>query len=363
MIVKALIAIVKALVISKPTVKAPSTIKSTMSQPSLLLKASYVDSQWAHSEYTKVPHQEGNILGEGWFKHAFKHTDAEKLVQRVLARETRAPLPDDITNAPLRPAAPTLITEGAVFCINACKTKGGNRTRGSQACIELKCKTCCRDAAQDAKANNCPRDPCKAHKILAVTDIQPSMSQRSASRASTPRAQSQSSESSDFSTPEPLSPTPTSSSRPTPSQPCPQPSQSQSQPHSQFLTATSRRRALAQPIGPNWLERKTAADQEKTSIESLKVRRQQMDEIVKKTCTFVIYRKLELYATLADLMEEFKLTRKSLFDFWDAGHWAVVTAETPIIVEKGRRILLRFRPSFEEQLSLTDCPGITDELA
>ncbi|KAF5378360.1 hypothetical protein D9615_008754 [Tricholomella constricta] len=327
----------------------------------------------------KVPHQEGNISGEGWSERAFKHTDAEKLVQRVLARETRAPLPDDITNAPLRPAAPTLITEGAVFCINACKTKGGNRTRGSQACIELKCKTCRRDAAEDAKANNCPRDPCKAHKVLAVADIQPLTSRQTASQALAPRAGSQSSESSGFSTPEPFSPTPTSSSRSAPSQPHPQPSQLQSQPHSQIPTATNRRRALAQPIGPNWLKRKTAADQEKASMESLKVCRQQMDEIVKKTCTFVIYRKsgappielrrevktypqLELYATLADLMAEFKLTRKSLFDFWDAGHWAVITAETPIIVEKGRRILLRFRPSFEEQLSLTDCLGITDEL-
>ncbi|KAF5374001.1 hypothetical protein D9615_009909 [Tricholomella constricta] len=287
----------------------------------------------------KVPHQEGNISGEGWFKRAFKHTDAEKLVQRVLARETRAPLPDDIINAPLRPAAPTLITEGAVFCINACKTKGGmpQRTRRPTTVHEIHAR---RTRSLQLLIFNLSR-PDKLH------------------RGPRPHERDHSHQN---------------------HQPHPQPSQLQSQPHSQIPTATNRRRALAQPIGPNWLERKTAADQEKASMESLKVCRQQMDEIVKKTCTFVIYRKsgappielrrevktypqLELYVTLADLMTEFKLTRKSLFDFWDAGHWAVITAETPIIVEKGRRILLRFRPSFEEQLSLTDCLGITDELA
>ncbi|KAF5387097.1 hypothetical protein D9615_001611 [Tricholomella constricta] len=230
-----------------------------------------------------------------------------------------------------------------------------------------------RDAALNARANNCPRDPCKAHKVLAISDTavliprQPALQARDDSRSSTPESQSSNSPAS--STPEPSSPTPLSTLQlPPPSQP--HPSQS-----SQHTATQHRRRQLAQPIGPNWLEEKTAADVDKASMESLK----QMDEISKKTCTFVIYRKsgappielrreiktypqLEIGTTLADLMAEFELTERSLFDYWDAGNWMVINANTPVIVEKGRRILLRFRPSFEEELSLDDCPGITDEL-
>ncbi|KAF8054207.1 hypothetical protein FPV67DRAFT_1173441 [Lyophyllum atratum] len=285
-----------------------------------------------------------------------------------------APLPDDILDAPLRPAQPPmpLLTPGSVFCANGCKTKGGQRKQGCQTCIEHKCKSCCENAAADARDHNLPRDPCKAHKVLAVSDIlTPPPLRQPVPRQHVQHAPALGSESPPSSpslTPRP--PSPTASARPTLSQPRTQPSSS----------TTNRRRPLAQPIGPNWVAAKIAADEERASIETLKVRRQQMEEMAKKTCEFVIYHKrgaapiemkreidsyprLKISELFADLMTAYTLTPKSLFDHWDSSHWVVITAETPIMVEKGRETLLRFRPSFADEFSLEDCPGITDKLA
>lgn len=232
---------------------------------------------------------------------AYEYTDAEKLVQRVIARDTGAPLPDNILNAPLRLAPPPIVSDGPVYCANNCKSKGGARTRGCQTCIELKCRTCCMDAASEAQHNNRPRGPCKTHKVASISDVPiveenpplplplpiqtPPIRQPPYIPITPPSTQPR--------TVVPAAPRPTHHA-PIPIQAAPsqsdltQPGFSQPVP-AQHISRTGRRQPLAQPIGPNWLQKKSEADNEKANMEAVKMRRLQMDEISKRTVELLVY--------------------------------------------------------------------------
>lgn len=221
---------------------------------------------------------------------AYEYTDTEKLVQRVIAQETGAPLPDSIAKAPLRLAPPPIVSDGSVHCANKCKSKSGTQTRGCQTCIELKCRSCCLDAAAEARRNNRPRGPCKTHKVDSVSDTP--VIQQDHPPPLTPAHQPVNVRYTPA-TPPPTQPRAANVVAPAPTQHAthsapghPTPSQLPPTPH---RSQNGRRQPLAQPIGPNWLQKKNDAESEKANIEAVKMRRLRMDEISKRTVELVVY--------------------------------------------------------------------------
>ncbi|KAJ7222754.1 hypothetical protein B0H12DRAFT_1241061 [Mycena haematopus] len=255
-----------------------------------------------------------------------------------------APVPPAFVHIPLRlsitiEAPPS--ENGAIHCNNpTCRTAGGSRTRGSQQCIEYKCKKCCQNTAIDATAAQEPRDPCKNHGVAQVSDHH--LFQGGAA-------------------PDPIV-------APTPNRRALQ------------AAGAPRRQPLAQPIGPLWRESNRSAEETKGVVENLKARRLEMEAREKRTCELVIYHtagkpalilsqyidtfpRLQL-SQLSVVVDAFKLTAASVIDYWNGGGgWKIIDISSVLTVETERRTLLKIRPSLLEELSLTDCVGLEDELS
>jgi len=231
--------------------------------------------------------------------------DGEALIQRIRAREIGAPIPDVFLNTPLRVINPFPAPNGPLDCRGNCQTTSGNNVRGSQACIEFKCKKCCTDTFHTARKNNTPRDPCKTHKLAAVRDTPaiaqvPPPNSIPSPKAQTPPLTCHNSSSSQTG-PSPSSESPSVQlpgekaiapdlsalgvSQTRTGSPTKLPGQSSN-------TQKGKARALAQPIGPNWLARKTQANSDNEKAEDLKVRRSRIDEELKRTVEFTIYFKV-----------------------------------------------------------------------
>src|SRR5277367_2487565 len=100
---------------------------------------------------------------------AYYFDDAEKLIMHLHAHERGTPIPDGILNAPLRVYIPLASDEpGSTPCRGNCKYKGGGKPRASQPCIEIKCRSCCIEAAADARKVGLRRAPCQVHKVDAI---------------------------------------------------------------------------------------------------------------------------------------------------------------------------------------------------
>ncbi|KDR68400.1 hypothetical protein GALMADRAFT_231366 [Galerina marginata CBS 339.88] len=336
--------------------------------------------------------------------------DGEALIQRIRAREIGVPIPDLFLNKPLRVITPLPAPNGPLDCRANCQTSTGNRVRGSQACIELKCRKCCTDTFHTARKNNTPRDPCKAHKLLAVQE-------KPKTPPPVPQTQSAGPGLSISSPGRPLSPSHTASpiqhhvnasvgdvrplgdTFPSPTVSlCLNPPPSSQNPASrnvgQVAQATTggssdnpkgkgkekgNTRALAMPLGPRWRESKAQANLDNEKAEDLKIRRARIDEELKRTVEFSIYFKevtapltVKLYidtypklklGSLPLLVKNLKLDEDSLFDFWDYPNWTTITPSSIILVEKDQTVILRHRPSVFEELSVEKCPGLSDVIA
>ena len=224
--------------------------------------------------------------------------DGEALIQCIRAREIGAPIPDVFLNTPLRVINPFPAPNGPLDCRGNCQTTSGNNVRGSQACIEFKCKKCCTDTFHTARKDNTPRDPCKTHKLAAVRDTPLAASVQAPPPISIPPRKAL--------TPPPTSNNSSSSQIPlslpsvqlpggiavAPDLSTPSPSQTRSPTKLPGNTQKGKARALAQPIGPNWLARKAQANSDNEKAEDLKVRRFRIDEELKRTIEFTVYFKV-----------------------------------------------------------------------
>ncbi|KAF8949621.1 hypothetical protein BDZ97DRAFT_1772186, partial [Flammula alnicola] len=336
--------------------------------------------------------------------------DGEKLIQRIRAREIGVPIPEPFLNTPLRIIAPLPAPNGPIDCRGNCQTSSGNSVRGSQACIEFKCKKCCTDAFHTARRNNTPRDPCKTHKVAAVCDA-PVIQALPALQIALPQSQpavparrypsppptlpslSQSTNGSDavpnfpIATQATVTLAPPRLHSPAKSQnhnPPPRNVQAQTMARNTGNTNTSKgkekERVLAQPMGmsENWLKAQANAILDDKGAEDLKVRNSRYGEEIKRTVEFVVYFKEDTEPLITKLfidtypklklealplfVKNFKLNENSLFDYWDYPHWTTVTPSSIMFVEKDQPILLRHRPSLFEQLSMEKCPGLSDTI-
>ncbi|KAG6848138.1 hypothetical protein H0H93_003063 [Arthromyces matolae] len=345
---------------------------------------------------------------------SYEWVDAEKLVSRVIARETGAPLPPDVLHAPLRLATPHVEALGPVACAGNCRNKSGGLVRGSQQCVDLMCKTCCHNAALDARSANRPRDPCKTHKVPAVSDNPalppsqssdnlsdtdsdsssgsfkqptpplhiriPSVAQRASNSSQTLQIPTSTQTTLPIATQRPPNP----SQNPNPLQQVPTltqtapPAASQCPPNVfQHLPRVSHGRStLAQPIGRKWLEAKSAANVEAKALEDVKAKQLQMDDISKRTCQLIIWYKagsppVELshhvptfpqmqLASVEPLMKDLELTTTSLIDIYTAGSWKTINPSHVFQINKDRQLLLRLRSSLRDELNPEDYPGLTE---
>ncbi|KAJ7196351.1 hypothetical protein GGX14DRAFT_376152 [Mycena pura] len=293
-------------------------------------------------------------------EQAYLMEDAEALVQRYDALSLGFPVPPQFLGVPLRLAhhpEPPEAANGAIPCTNAnCKTAGGNRTRGSQQCIDFKCKNCCQAEADAAETAHRPRDPCKVHKVRLVSDRR--VQQTPAPVPPPPTQQN---------TPAPVPPPPTQQNTSVPTRNVPQPS-------------SVRRRPLAQPLGPLWQNNHQASNEAKTVVENTKTRRLDMQDREKRTIDLFLYHtakadplilrpeikafpRLELAKDLPFVVTSLKLTEESLLDHWSHGSWKTVFITSVLTVDADRPTLLKIRHSLLEALALDDCPGLADELA
>ncbi|KAJ7912485.1 hypothetical protein B0H13DRAFT_1874862 [Mycena leptocephala] len=277
-------------------------------------------------------------------KDSFIYEDAVAFVHRYNARCIGAPVPAQFMSAPLRrsePTEPPTLVNGNIDCQNlGCRTAGGNRTRGSQQCIEFKCKRCCQSAADDATDTQKPRDPCKAHKIDLVSDYQYHQPVVPAPQVSIPQAARRR--------------------------------------QGNAPQQAERRQPLAQPIGPLWRNTHQSADEAKVATENLKARRLEMEAREKRTCELVIYFKarsaplilqeyIDTYprlqlSSLPNLTEALELNGNSRLDHWNNGCWKTIYISSVLLVAHDQRTLIKLRPSLLEELALADCPGLSEEL-
>ncbi|PPQ76768.1 hypothetical protein CVT26_000268 [Gymnopilus dilepis] len=326
-------------------------------------------------------------------------TDAEALIQRVRAREAGVPIPPTFLNVPLRVIEPLAAPNGPVECRGTCKSGStGQRGRGSQSCIGQLCKKCCTNAFETARANNVPRDPCKAHKVGPVREDPALLGQAHIPSLTTPPAS--------IPTIPPASVPPTLPSALVPSTSLPisapnlsdsaplldgasalqiTPTASQTQPSApneinanQTSKGRGRGRALANPIGPNWLKEYDNANSEQQKFDDLKARRARIDEEMKRTIEFVVYYEedtdpfvMELYVdtypkakieALTLLVKNFELDENSLFDYWEQPNWRTITPSSNLSVERGRSVILRRRASLVKQLAVDKCPGLAKRI-
>ncbi|KAJ6547957.1 hypothetical protein DFH09DRAFT_926742, partial [Mycena vulgaris] len=245
------------------------------------------------------------------------------------------------------PAPTTPANDGTgIFCaVETCRTNGGNRTRGSMNCIEFKCKSCCGRAFNDALDSNRVRDACPKHHVLASAGLPPAPA---------------------IFDPHPI-PHPHVAAPPIPAT---QPLRRQPAPPE---------RRLAQPIGPLWRDVRAGAVEGEVARRDLKAQQLVMDERQKRTIELVIYHlannpplvfyqyiptfpNLQLSSLPDNTLEALKLTNTSRADYWN-GSWKIVDMQTVLTVEKGRSTLIKLRPSLLQELSLQECPGLSEQLS
>ena len=63
---------------------------------------------------------------------------------------------------------------------------------------------------------------------------------------------------------------------------------------------------------------------------------------------------------VASFVKDFGLQGNTILDFWQ-GEWTTIILDTPIIVERAQRVLLRLRRNL--MTAMKDCPGLEKELA
>lgn len=192
--------------------------------------------------------------------------------------------------APLRILQPLVVPASdpgvGIPCHGTCSYKTGGKPRGSQLCIEIKCKNCCSQAAADAKKTNTSRDPCKSHKIDAVrsppqaTNAPNTVAQGSATPQVLPAA---------------LVPPISTSSVPVTSLPNNPSAVPEAQPTvSQHKTSNrgDRVQPLKNPIGKNWQNKKDEAVAIQNQVENLKSKKIQIEEEVKRTVDIILFHKV-----------------------------------------------------------------------
>ncbi|KAJ7210574.1 hypothetical protein B0H12DRAFT_1225043 [Mycena haematopus] len=299
---------------------------------------------------------------------AYIMEDAEALCERVICRERGLEIPADKL-VPLRLAtatvAPTATGTGVNCATPTCRTAKGNRTRGCLTCIDFKCKTCCNNAALDARASNVARSSCPTHHSPAVMGLQPG-----AAAAPAPAI----APGNDLPPQPPHAPPAFQAQAPQPA--AAQPAAAATTPHG-ARPAMQPHRILANPLGPLWLNARAGSVQEDNMRQDLKAQQLAMDERQKRTIELVIYHAIKLnplvldqyiatfpnlqLSSLPDIVNGLKLTEATRLDYWN-GSWKIIDIHTVLSVEKGRSTLLKLRPSLLEELSLDDCPGLAERL-
>lgn len=233
---------------------------------------------------------------------SYHFEDGENLIKCISARELGVVLSPEIMNAPLRIIQPIVPSHpGPVSCQGDCNYKGGGKPKALKTCIELKFKACCKLAFVEANTARKSCAACKGHDFPAVySQLQAIAPPATPSITVTPPV------------PQHWLPPNVASETLLHKQPAaaatqPQPS-FQSQPSttpnntSSSLTAVpgeksstshgTRKRALAQPLGKNWLACKEEAENTRARQEDLKSRHNQMEEELKQTVELLIYFKV-----------------------------------------------------------------------
>ncbi|KII92429.1 hypothetical protein PLICRDRAFT_122581 [Plicaturopsis crispa FD-325 SS-3] len=336
--------------------------------------------------------------------------DAEQLIIRLEARRLNRPVPAAAQMAPLRPRSPRPLPvrapDGTLLCaVATCVTKSGSRTRGSQTCLELKCKRCCIEAADNARHGGTVRDECRTHRQDAIRVLDPvAPLVPIVQNAQPPRpanlldalnipAPAAHVPAPAVHVPAPATHIPANSRRPPDgsqrpsngSQPLPNSSQrtaprTLARPQPVTAEASQRRAPLAQPLHPDWLEPYNDAQARRDSTVTLKAKRQEIDELEKRMVNLVVYHEhgLEPFVlehpcdtfptlrlrTVAALIDIFTLEDTSLVDVWE-GEWKTKVLSTAILrfLERGQRAVLRLRRDLKQRPpNDEDCPGIKDQL-
>jgi hypothetical protein len=228
---------------------------------------------------------------------AYEYADAQALLSRVQARMAGLNLAP-VQPAALRAAQPTPPRGARVECNDpdCTGTKKGNRSQGSRACIEYKCKKCCQATVQRARLNGMHRDECTTHSQPAVHAV-PALAHRpNPEQVLIPHQQLH-----PILPPQPPVHVPVIDPALVPPATQPLASNNHTEPVIPYAPARQhapvallhhgagnrRRQGLAQPLAPSWSQQKKIADQEKQTILNLKATRQEMDERLKRTCTIV----------------------------------------------------------------------------
>ncbi|KAJ7224210.1 hypothetical protein GGX14DRAFT_350635 [Mycena pura] len=250
----------------------------------------------------------------------------------------------------------------------SCTTNNGTPRQGAQKCIEFKCKPCCLEAADSARAIGYYRDICKIHGA-AGSQGYPSAVQRA------PPAPAQ------LQPPPPAQPYPPSHLQPPRSQLLHPPVPPQPPAHydpTLFLPAQPQPpqaphagTRLANPLNQTW--RNTPSEQQ-TNVDSGKVARQKFDAAANLTVELAIFHTkgkpaLHLHQRVPSLlqmqfsahpalMNDLGITETTWLDLHVNGEWKTLQASTPFTVDKHHPSVIRIRPSLREELAIGDCPDL-----
>nr|GAT59355.1 predicted protein [Mycena chlorophos] len=278
----------------------------------------------------------------------FLWADGAAFIKRYELRSQGKPVPPELAAIPLR-VAPATDPEpipnpaGGIFCGNTdCMTRARKRTAGAVKCIDRLCKSCCLSAAREAEQLHRCRDPCKAHGTSATSDHASFVPVAVAVPA-----------------PPPIAPPPPS-------------------PAKRATAGGSRRKPLAQPMAASWQQvyrTKQATDATVLDAKSAKL---DMESRQKVEIDLVIYWKKDTPAarfpvsvtTFPHLqLDHFpvfltmaKLGPTDMLDLWVGGGWKIITISQVVTVETGRAVLLKKRPSLEDEWVVADCPGLDAEI-
>ncbi|KAF8065381.1 hypothetical protein FPV67DRAFT_182093 [Lyophyllum atratum] len=349
-----------------------------------------------------------------WHTHFFP--------EQPVVQPAPAPIPSIPFPYPSREGAPQPSQANRIDCTNTtCFTKSGTRTQGSKSCIELKCKSCCIAAAENASRSGLSRAPCTipGHQSDAVhsrppisTPVSTFTSQASGALATTthdgsadfqprtiPAAQTiipaaQSITQANTSTAGPFTPR-TSSPEPYLSDgeddgydmthmdaqpaapmaavtPTTQTPAAANMPPIPTAPTAAAGRSLAQPLPPAWTSIRAPAVQQRESGRTVKQQQFDMGEKQKKSITLVYWSKngskplriayfVKTFPSLqlSGVASLLKIPEASLIDVWQ-GEWTLHPVDSSINVTTQQRLLLRLRLTIEDELS--DCLELDDEL-
>ncbi|KAF5311325.1 hypothetical protein D9611_012560 [Ephemerocybe angulata] len=273
------------------------------------------------------------------FTDPYRLEDAEELVRRLkdptLGNRGRLRPP---------PTSPPPSTQNRRNpCANtSCFTNKGTRTLGNQSCIEDKCLSCCRDAHSRAVHDGTARLKCPIHNMSQVVPT---------ARPEPFPLATQSLDIFDHDSQTPPS-TQRAPAQPTP-EPAPQPTQTQ-------RPRTTRTQPLAQPLPPSWNLAYTQAHEKTDRVKNMKDHEQEMEEIRRRTVTFVIYH--TAMEEPLEVEEYIELTPRSIFDVYSGGKWRTVKMKNVLDANTENRVLVRLRPNILKPMKDNECLGLDDEL-